>query len=69
MNAAIAARIAEGVTSAYLRDLTRRPAPAAADPRRDEPNHPRGRGHASALDASRRRRGRRGRDRARVSSV
>jgi hypothetical protein len=63
MNTAIAARIAAGVTSAYVRDLTRHPAPAPVDGRRDEPNHRREHGHASALDGGGRRRVRPGSDR------
>jgi hypothetical protein len=59
MNTATAARIADGVTAAYLRDLTRHPAP----PARDDPNHRRERVHASAPTARGRRRGQPGRDR------
>jgi hypothetical protein len=62
MNTATAARVAAGVTSAYVRDLSRHPSPTAGDARRAEPTYRRDRGHPSALDASGRRRGRPGRD-------
>ena len=58
MNTAIAARVAAGVTTEYLRDLTRHPAPAAGD----APNHRQERRHALSHG---RRRARPGRDRAR----
>jgi hypothetical protein len=41
MNTAIAARVADGVTAAYLRDLTRHATPA--------PGHPRERGHTARV--------------------
>jgi hypothetical protein len=58
MNTATAARIGAGVTAAYVRELTRHPAPTAGDARRDEPSYRRERGRPSALDASGRRHGR-----------
>jgi hypothetical protein len=63
MNTATATRIAAGVTAAYVRELTRHTVPTAGDVRRDERSYRRERGHASALDASGRRRGRPGHDR------